>query len=60
MMPEDAWATDRLPFDARTFRASETEWQRVLSDVSQAMIRIEGYAGTNEVTGVGNVSLRAP
>jgi putative membrane-bound dehydrogenase-like protein len=60
IVPGDSWATYHLPFDAKTFRVSETDWKRILGDVSKVIIRLEGYAGANEVMGVDNVSLKLP
>jgi hypothetical protein len=59
IVPGNDWATYQLSFNAKTFRVSEDDWQRILSDVSQVMIRLEGYAGANEIMGLDNVSLRS-
>ena len=59
IVPGVSWTTYSLTLDARTFRVSEPEWQRILSDLTQIIIRLEAYAGANEIMGVDNISLRA-
>ena len=60
IVPGDSWSTYRLPLTAKRFGVSETDWNRILGDVTKIVIRMEGYAGANETMGLDNVSLQAP
>ncbi|MDP6358021.1 MAG: c-type cytochrome, partial [Planctomycetota bacterium] len=59
IVPGDSWSTYRLTLDAKTFKVSEPDWNRILSGLSQIIIRLEAYASANEIMGLDNISLRA-
>jgi putative membrane-bound dehydrogenase-like protein len=60
VVPGASWTTYRLTLDAERFGVEETEWKRILSDVTQIIIRLEGFANANEVMGLDNILLQTP
>jgi len=60
IVPAVTWTTYRLPLDAKRFGVEEAEWKQILSDVTRIIIRLEAFAGANEVMGLDNVSVTPP
>lgn len=51
------WRTTSIRFDATTFRVSEADWASILANVTNISLRLESWAGIDEVVGLDNVAL---
>jgi len=58
-VPSINWTNYSVSLEAKTFRISDADWQNVLGNLTSTLIRLEGYAGANEVMGLDNLSLRS-
>ena len=60
IVPSDRWTTYRLKLDAKSFGVQADEWNEVINNVEQMIIRLEAFGSANEVMGLDNVTLTPP